>query len=255
MFPHGVKSQVDCLVDALERADLEKYPAILRQYTFDTVAEVSYKISVGKLELPQLTAVRSTFSRVEFSTQEFYDFYAATHLISYLECAPSATTNLILDVIDGFASKLIKGIKETILIRLDKDLLVETFGAIQQQYGSIREFFKLKNDYKLTVSELLSLEGRNYVWRNISEKAVELERSLPATTTNVTNVVFLTDHLVHISHARGLLFGIHILISEVPADKVKEFFNQKTQQWDWDFYKVHSPRMYNIYQQLKRRCG
>jgi tRNA nucleotidyltransferase/poly(A) polymerase len=135
---------------------------------------------------------------------------------------------------------------------------------LQQAYGGVDKFLEAVQQKTLSPDVLANLFEKilrisaygGPPWANIVRETAKLEQMLPVIPQNAREVAAQTDYVIDLEHNSNLFLSNYVNIEKAvdlpPMSTLKNFLDQKTEEWDWGFFKETAPQFYNMYQQLKR---
>jgi len=232
-------------------------------YPFDLIAANTLLAEWSKRQgqkTAQVYGVPIIYSAApQLNEQDFYNFYGAASLVNFLSTAESSIVKIILNTIENFCYKILSIAKSESIGPLEyairNNLLPENvYPEGINSFLSKLQRGEVPSEKIIEILEKVNaadsnIGGRGSASYRISRAAADLERFLPVLPNNAVQVVFQVDHMVDIMHNTGLMLDGHVSLSK---GNIYDFLDEKTNRWDWEFFKTHAPQMYNIYQQLSR---
>ena len=158
-----------------------------------------------------------------------------------------------------------------------RSLLEALSDPLKEKFGSVTELLEKVGDQALepkVLAEVLralhlmpAYAGEAHAI--VAEAATKLQAMLPVHPSNAAEVGSQLDHIVDLEHNTDLFLRNYVDLNDAKLPKgatpeqqyleekgayrfgLKEFFDHKSKEWDWEWMKEASPQFYNMYQSLK----
>lgn len=193
------------------------------------------------------------------SEQDIIDFYAATQSMGYFEYAPSAAMKRLIDATENLAHKFLSeqmwmGIATHVVMSMFVDFRklktwVTKYDDPDKIIDHIRQGKASWND----LAEYIEIYGGP--WVATAKEIAKLADMLPISPANLREAMLQLDRVIDVEHNSGLILGEWLELVDHRGENIyeaREFLDKKSQSWDADFYKSHSPALWNISERLKR---